>query len=98
MQNCALPCPHDPISLSQLFLEGESKLKLETEAAKNSKHLIILNESNSRFNTNANVHQSLCLIEQDRRAQRDVIATESCTGSKTTKATNEIKLSQVFRG
>ena len=38
-----LPCPHDPNTLSELFLEGKSKLVMEAEAAKRSKHLLILN-------------------------------------------------------
>ena len=38
-----LPCPHDPVSLGHLFLKGQNKLKLETAAAKKSRHLMILN-------------------------------------------------------
>ena len=39
-----LPCPHDPQSLSHLYLEGKSKLKLEANAAKKSSHLVVLNQ------------------------------------------------------
>ena len=39
-----LPCPHDPQSLSHLYLEGQSKLKLEANAAKKSSHLVVLNQ------------------------------------------------------
>ena len=28
-----LPCPHDPASLGQLYLEGQNKLEMEVQAA-----------------------------------------------------------------
>ena len=40
-----LPGPHDPASLSQLFLEGKNKLVMEAEAAKKAKELVVLNNS-----------------------------------------------------
>ena len=41
----SLPCPHDPIVLSQLFLKGTSKLNLEETAARKSQHLLVLNNN-----------------------------------------------------
>ena len=58
-----MPCPHDPISLSQLYLEGENKLKLEADAAKKSTHLIVLNE-NEYFSNYTPINNKTCLIEQ----------------------------------
>ena len=57
-----MPCPHDPISLSQLYLEGENKLKLEADAAKKSTHLIVLNE-NEYFSNYTPINNKTCLIE-----------------------------------
>ena len=45
-----MPCPHDPASLSQLYLEGENKLKLEADAARKSTHLLVMNENENFSN------------------------------------------------
>ena len=58
-----MPCPHDPASISQLFLEGENKLKLEADAARKSTHLLVMNE-NENFSNYAPIRDSTCLIEQ----------------------------------
>ena len=60
-----LPGPHDPAQLSHLYLEGKSKLKLEAETAKKSKHLVVLNPRNSKINYFTAVKPETCLIEQD---------------------------------
>ena len=38
-----LPCPHNPSALSELYLRGESKLKMEEQAARDSFHLLVMN-------------------------------------------------------
>lgn len=40
-----VPCPHDPVVLSQLFLKGKSKLKMEESVARKSAHLLVLNNN-----------------------------------------------------
>ena len=60
----ALPCPHDPEQLGQLFLKGENKLKMEVEAARKSQNFIVLNEKNTgKFNINGRILPETCLIE-----------------------------------
>ena len=48
-----LPCPHDPSAMSQLSIEGLSKLKMEAKAAKKSSHLVILSNIQSNFSKNS---------------------------------------------
>ena len=61
-----LPCPHDPQSLGQLYLEGQNKLEMEVQAAKKAGgHLVVLNKKHERFGKyNTNVDADTCLIEQ----------------------------------
>ena len=58
-----LPCPHDPVELGKLYLEGQSKLKMETDAARRSRHLLVLNSV--PFDQTSQVLLDTCLIEQD---------------------------------
>lgn len=66
----ALPCPHNPDSMSKLFLEGQSKLKMEVEVAKKSKHFLILNNNrHGRLKAFSKIQKDTCLIEQNVRVE-----------------------------
>ena len=60
-----MPCPHDPSALSVLSVEGQSKLKMEVDAAKKSSHLVVLSDLQKTFNRNSKVQPDTCLIEQE---------------------------------
>lgn len=63
-----LPCPHNPNTLSHLYLEGKSKLQLEANVAMKSSHLVVLNQSDS-FSQGVSdpqlVNPLTCLVEKD---------------------------------
>ena len=65
-----LPCPHNPPSQSFLYLQGESKLKLEAESAKRNLKLYMLNKNNVVPNKWEKINPDTCLIEQDGVRQR----------------------------
>ena len=59
-----------------LYLKGESKLKLEADAAKRIKRLYMLNRHNVVPNRWVKLSQDTCLIEQDAGSMQKQIGQE----------------------
>ena len=57
-----LPCPHDPVSLSGLYLTGQNKLRLEEDVARRNNKLLNLNSKMQHPVTVNDIHGDICLI------------------------------------